>query len=175
VIARKAAITADARAVGAIVFMRGIMTEKPKVEKSLILVCDEGAESGFAPVADALGAEIAARFGARNETPLSIRAHDHDGVLVGGLDGCCHWGWCYVRHLWVAENRRGHGVGRLLLARAEIEAGARNCVGLYLDTFDAGAERFYEHCGFLCFGRIDDFPPGHTRRFLSKRLVGTAS
>jgi hypothetical protein len=51
-----------------------------------------------------------------------------------------------------------------------MEARARQCIGLYLDTFDPGAAKFYERCGFLRFGQIDDFPPGHTRAFLYKKL-----
>jgi hypothetical protein len=51
-----------------------------------------------------------------------------------------------------------------------MEARARQCLGLYLDTFDPGAVTFYEQCGFLRFGQIDGFPPGHMRTFLSKRL-----
>ncbi len=94
-------------------------------------------------VSDSLGAEIAARFGPRNETPLSILAYDGD-VLAGGLNGLAHWRWCYIRHFWVEEDWRGQGVGRRLLAHAEMEARARQCVGLYLDTFDPGAAHFYE-------------------------------
>jgi len=168
-VAKAAAITHAARAMATMFFMRGIMTEKPSAEKLSIIIRREGDERGAARVAEALGAEVAARFGPRNETPLSIHAYDAD-VLVGGLEGSTHWRWCYVRQLWVAASWRGRGVGRLLLARAETEARARYCLGLYLDTFDASAEKFYESCGFRVFGQIDDFPPGHTRRFLIKKL-----
>jgi GNAT superfamily N-acetyltransferase len=145
------------------------MTEKPKVEKPSLIVCREGEARGSAFVAQSLGTEVAEHFGPRNEHPLSIHAYDGD-ILVGGLEGCSHWAWCYVRHLWVTARWRGRGVGRLLLAAAESEARAQKCVGLYLDTFDPGAEKFYETCGFTRFGGIDDFPPGHTRRFLYKTL-----
>lgn len=169
-IAKKAAITDDVRTTGAIFFMRGIMTKKPRVEKPLTIDCDDGNESESARVSEALGVEIAARFGPRNEVPLSIRAYDNEHMLVGGLNGCTHWGWCYIRHFWVAESWRGQGVGRLLLDRAETEARVRKCVGLYLDTFDPGAEEFYAKCGFRRFGLIDGFPPGHARRFLYKEI-----
>jgi GNAT superfamily N-acetyltransferase len=147
------------------------MTEKPRVEKLSITASREGDERGSVLVAEALGAEIAAHFGPRNELPLSIHAYHNEHMLVGGLNGCTHWGWAYIRHFWVEESWRGQGVGRLLLARAETEARARDCVGLYIDTFDPAAEKFYQSCGFACFGRIDDFPPGHARRFLTKRIA----
>jgi GNAT superfamily N-acetyltransferase len=151
--------------------MRGIMTEKPDIEKLSIIIRREGDERASARVAEALGVEVGARFGPRNELPLSIHAF-HGDVLVGGLEGCTHWGWCYIRQLWVEAGFRGQGVGRRLLACAEAEASAGDCVGLYLDTFDPAAEQFYESCGFRRFGQIGEFPPGHVRRFLYRRLPG---
>ena len=170
VIANSDAITHDARTIGAIFFMRGIMTRKPGPDKPLILMLyDRDDERGSKLVSTRLGAEIAAHFGPRNEAPLSILAY-HGDALIGGLNGGTHWGWCYIRQFWVEESWRKRGVGRRLLAHAEMEARARQCVGLYLDTFDPGAAQFYEHCGFLRFGQIDDFPPGHARAFLYKKL-----
>jgi GNAT superfamily N-acetyltransferase len=151
-------------------FMRGILTRKPGPDKPLnLLHYDTDDERGSTLVSVTLGAEIAARFGSRSESPLSILAYDGD-ALVGELNGDTHWGWCYIRHFWVEESWRRRGVERRLLAHVEMEARGRQCVGLYLDTFDPGAAQFYEHCGFLRFGQIDDFPPGHTRAFLYKKL-----
>ena len=150
--------------------MRGIMTRKPRPDKPLILMhYNTDDEKGSTLVSATLSVEIAARFGPRNELPLSILAYDGD-TLVGGLNGVTHRGWCYIRHFWVEASWRKQGVGRRLLARAEMEARARQCLGLYLDTFDPGVAQFYEHCGFLRFGQIDDFPPGHARAFLYKKL-----
>lgn len=121
-------------------------------------------------IAKRLGAEIAARFGPRDETPLSIVARTDAGALVGGLNGVIHWRWLYVRHLWVAEARRGGGIARRLLAAAEVEARARACAGVYVDTFDPGVADSYERAGFVRVGEIADFPPGGRRIYLSKRL-----
>jgi ribosomal protein S18 acetylase RimI-like enzyme len=121
-------------------------------------------------VAAALGAEIAARFGPRDETPLSILASNENGALIGGLNGVSHWRWLYIKHLWVAPECRGLGLGARLLRRAEEAARARSCIGIYLDSFDPSAIRFYEKCGFARCGEIENFPPGHKRFFASKRL-----
>ncbi len=154
--------------------MRGIMTRKPGLHKPLIVVsCDSADDDGPAFVSAALNAEIALRFGPRAEKPLSILAYDGE-ILVGGLNGVTHWRWCYIRHFWVGQSWRGRGVGRWLLAHAEIESRAQNCVGVYLDTFDPGAATFYERQGFARCGQIDDFPPGCARTFLCKRLSALA-
>lgn len=125
--------------------------------------------SGAAAVASSLAAEVAADFGPRDETPLSIVARAGETV-VGGLNGSSHWGWCYIRHLWVHTGWRRQGLARLLLAEAETQARARGCTGLYVDTFNESAVALYEHAGFARFGRIEGFPPGAARTFLEKRL-----
>lgn len=127
--------------------------------------------SGESPeIAACLGAEIAARFGPRDETSLSILARAADGTVVGGLNGVIHWRWLYIRHLWVAGAERGAGIGRRLLATAEAEARCRSCVGVYVDTFDTGVACYYERTGFTRSGEIADLPPGARRIYLAKRL-----
>jgi ribosomal protein S18 acetylase RimI-like enzyme len=146
------------------------MTKAVDDEDGLSLsVFSEADNSGAAAVASSLAAEVATDFGPRDETPLSIVARQGDTV-IGGLNGSTHWGWCYIRHLWVHDDWRRRGLGRRLLAEAEAEAQARDCAGLYVDTFNEAAVAFYERAGFARFGRIEGFPPGHTRTFLQKRL-----
>jgi ribosomal protein S18 acetylase RimI-like enzyme len=135
-----------------------------------IAVFDDTANSGSEFVAAALAAEIATGFGPPNGLPLAIVARAGDAV-VGGLNGVSHWGWCYIRHLWVHTDWRRRGLGHRLLAEAETQANVRQCVGLYVDTFDPGAAAFYERAGFAPFGRIEDFPPGHARIFFRKKLT----
>jgi ribosomal protein S18 acetylase RimI-like enzyme len=151
--------------------MRGIMTTRLNDEDPLsIAVFDDTGNSAAAHIASSLAAEIVAGFGPRDELPISIVANA-GGAVVGGLNGSTHWGWCYIRHLWVDAGWRRRGLGYRLLAEAETQARARQCVGLYVDTFDRGAALFYERAGFERFGRIDDFPPGHSRTFLRKTLT----
>ncbi|QGM96487.1 GNAT family N-acetyltransferase [Methylocystis parvus] len=122
-------------------------------------------------VASVLGAEIAARFGPRDETPLAIASRNGDGALIGGLNGVIHWRWLYIRHLWVAESMRGQGLARRLIAAAEDAARERGAIGAYIDTFDPAVAGFYERRGFARFGEIEDFPLGGRRIYLSKRII----
>jgi GNAT superfamily N-acetyltransferase len=124
-----------------------------------------------AEVAARLGAEIAARFGPREEAPVCVILRDGAGALIGGLNGVTHWRWLYIRHLWVAQPWRGQGVAKNLIQAAEREARARGAIGAYIDTFDDGVAGFYERLGFERFGEIADFPPGGRRIYLSKRFV----
>jgi hypothetical protein len=45
--------------------------------------------------------------------------------------------------------------------------GAKNA---YLDTFSFQAPEFYKKCGHQEFGTLENFPTGHTRYFLTKKL-----
>lgn len=94
-----------------------------------------------------------------------------DGNLVGGLLGFTHWNWLFISHLWLAETERGSGVGRQLIEAAEREAAQRGCAHAHCDTFDFQALPFYEKLGFEVFGRLDDYPPGHSRFYLQKRNI----
>src|ERR1700760_4297088 len=80
-----------------------------------ISVFNDTENSGAAHVASSLAGEVLADFGPRDETPLSLVAGEGDAV-VGGLKGPSHWGWFYIRHLWVHADWRRHGLGHRLLA-----------------------------------------------------------
>lgn len=136
-----------------------------------LVVVTEGESAPAQEIAARLAAHVAAEFGPRDESQLSVFAYD-GADLVAGLNGATHWRWFYVRNLWTAGERRGQGLGAALLAAAEHEARRRGCIGAYIDTFDPRAAAFYEKRGFARFGAIADFPPGAQRIFLSKRLDG---
>ncbi len=149
------------------------MRAKPGAEKRLVYrISGHSGDADAARVSTALGAEIAARFGAPQTVPVSIIALKADGEPAGGFNGVIHWGWLYLREFWIAPAWRGQGAGRALLEQAETLARAGGCQGLYLDTFDLGAALFYERCGFTRCGAIADFPQGHARVFLQKALGG---
>jgi GNAT superfamily N-acetyltransferase len=95
----------------------------------------------------------------------------HDGELVGGLIGYTHWNWLFVKQLWVAEPFRRRGMGRSLMLAAELEAQRRGCSHAHCDTFDFQALPIYCALGYSVFGRLDDYPAGHTRYFLQKRRL----
>ena len=110
------------------------------------------------------------RVPVRVEVPLLVAARGSGSSLLGALLGRTVWGWLHVKELWVAPDHRGRGLGRRLLQAAEEAAIAQGCHGSYLDTFDFQALPFYLRMGYSTFGELDDFPAGHKRHFLQKRL-----
>jgi len=96
---------------------------------------------------------------------------DEAGGIRGGLMADVYFAWMFVAILWVDGAHRGGGWGGALLARAEEEAIARGCQGVWLDTFSFQAPDFYRKAGYEVFGQLADHPPGYTRYFLRKMLA----
>ncbi|MFD1704252.1 GNAT family N-acetyltransferase [Methylopila henanensis] len=110
-----------------------------------------------------------ATVGPSGARPLAVLLRDPETAgTVGGLWGRTSFDWLYVELLVVPERLRGAGFGRALLDRAEREARARGCAGIWLDTFDFQARGFYEKLGFEVFGSISGHPRGRERFFLRK-------
>lgn len=110
-------------------------------------------------------------FGPEQEyQPISILIRANDGTVMGGLLGGSWWGWMYISTLWVHEDLRGQDFGTDLMRSAENEARKRGCGSIFLDTHTFQALPFYQKLGYEIFGQLDDFPPGHTRYYLKKRL-----
>lgn len=93
-----------------------------------------------------------------------------DQKVVGGVIGATYWDWLHVDLMWVEDELRGRGYGHHLLTLAEDEARGRGAKHAYLDTFSFQAPEFYIKHGYRVFGELKDFPTGHQRFFLSKKL-----
>lgn len=102
--------------------------------------------------------------------PIAVLARDRQGSLIGGVYGRLNWNWLHVSLLWVDPQKRRSGLGRRLLARLEAVARDRGCQFAHLDTFSYQARPFYERLGYVVFGELPDYPPGHQRIFLKKRI-----
>jgi GNAT superfamily N-acetyltransferase len=101
---------------------------------------------------------------------LCFVLHAPDQAIVGGVIGETYWDWLHIDLLWVKDELRGCGYGHRLLAVAEQEARKRGAKNAYLDTFSFQALDFYEQHGYQVFGKLEDFPTGHQRYFLTKQL-----
>ena len=125
-----------------------------------------------AAISEALGAFNDARIGVGEwpDVALALALRDAAGGTLGGLLGRSYYRWLFVQILVVPDRLRGQGVGTELLDRAEAEARARACVGVWLDTFSFQAPAFYLERGYSVFGEIADHPAPHRRLFLTKRL-----
>src|SRR5262245_1716139 len=109
------------------------------------------------------------QIGKIDHKPLSITLREKKDI-VGGVIGDTHMGWLFVQYFWIDEKFRRKGFGTRLLGAAEDEARKRGAKNVYLDTFSFQAQPFYEKLGYRAFGRLNDYPSGHSRTWLSKAL-----
>lgn len=93
------------------------------------------------------------------------------GALLGGILADVALGWLELHVLWVEPRRRSTGLGATLLEACERQAREAGAHSARLDTFDWQAEGFYARHGYRVFARLADYPPGHERVFMSKRLA----
>jgi GNAT superfamily N-acetyltransferase len=106
----------------------------------------------------------------RNKKEFLFSTHSETGEFVGGLLGFTHFNHFFASAIFVDQAFRGEGIGRELIRRAEVLALEHGCDHLYLDTFDFQAPGFYKNLGFNLFGMLNDFPKGHQRFYLEKRI-----
>jgi len=118
---------------------------------------------------DGLGAYNASFLPDNRYSYFGIFVRDETGQIRAGLIGYCYAGWLFVNLLWVHANLRRRGIGQRLLAEAERHAIEFGCHSSFLDTFSFQGPDFYPKFGYEEFARLD-YPPGHERIFLKKRL-----
>jgi GNAT superfamily N-acetyltransferase len=118
-----------------------------------------------------LRAYNAAHLGPANAKPLAVAARDAQGRLRGGVFGRTVYRQFLIDLLWVAEDARGCGLGRQLMAAAEAEARQRGCIAAQVDTLSFQAPGFYTKLGFETVGRVSGLPDSPERFFLLKRYL----
>ena len=131
--------------------------------------CDPSAEERDV-IFDGLVEFNESRVGDARFKEFGILASGESEATIAGLLGHTLWNGFFISALWVAEAVRRKGIGRQLLARAEELAIQNDCDHIHLDTFDFQARDFYEKNGFQIFGTIEDYPIGHKRYYLIKKL-----
>ena len=102
--------------------------------------------------------------------PVHFFVKNGRGETMGGLLGGIWGGWLYISFLWVDEAVRGQDWGTRMMDQAEAYARERHCHAVSLDTHSFQARPFYEARGYEVFGTLDDYPKGHKKFFLRKKL-----
>jgi len=135
-----------------------------------LTIVESVSEAEKEAVIDALVAFNDSKAPKENWKGIERYLRSKEGKVVGGAIGYTHWDWLFVKQLWVDEAIRGNGAGKTLMSLLETGAKNRGCDWVWLDTFDFQALPFYKKLGFNVFAELDDFPMGHKRIFLKKKI-----
>jgi GNAT superfamily N-acetyltransferase len=111
-----------------------------------------------------------AATGQADNYAVAFTLKDENGEVRGGLLGDIWGGWLHIGFLWVDRPLRGKAWATQLITAAESYARERGAHHATLETFSFQARPLYEKLGYEVFGTLDDFPPGHAKFFLRKRL-----
>jgi ribosomal protein S18 acetylase RimI-like enzyme len=112
----------------------------------------------------------AAFIGFDNPQKLAVTVRDGAQKIVAGLLAQTNWNWMYIGWLWVDEKYRCRGIGKQLMSDAEREAKRLGCDHTHLTTLDFQAQEFYETLGYEVFAALEDYPRGHTRFMMKKKI-----
>jgi GNAT superfamily N-acetyltransferase len=149
----------------------GSIVEQAQLDSGYhIAYVDNPEESAWGIIGRGVGAYNREQTGASQFERLCYVLRGPDDEIVGGVLGEAYYGWLFVDLLWVKEELRGRGHGHDLLTTVEEAARQRGAQQAYLDTFSFQAPEFYKQHGYEVFAELQDFPPGHQRYFMRKRL-----
>lgn len=131
----------------------------------------EGEDALLSGAVDAILDEAAEAQGHPFEgRKVRLRAVDAEGNFLGGMIGAHLQRWFFVKLLAVSPEARGGGIGAQLLARAEAMARDDGLVGIYLDTFEFQAPRFYLREGYREIGRLPKVGDAPQRIWFAKEF-----
>ncbi|RKE84936.1 GNAT family N-acetyltransferase [Rhizobium sp. AG855] len=136
----------------------------------------DGGDPALPDAVDAILDDAAAALGRPFEgLRVHLRVRDSDGNLLGGLVGAHLQRWFFVKLLAVSPEARGSGIGSLLLRKAEAIARDEGLVGIYLDTFEFQAPRFYVREGYQEIGRLPKVGDAPQRIWFAKQFNSSGS
>lgn len=104
------------------------------------------------------------------EGKVSIGLVENGRLLAGADAQMTAFHILYVSTVFVAEEYRGRGIGRQLMAELERRALQLGANMIRLDTFDWQGEAFYRAIGYEQVGRYDNQQDGFSEYFFVKRL-----
>ena len=96
---------------------------------------------------------------------------EEDGKIIAGLDACITaFKILYVSTLFVDENYRRKGYGRLLVEEMEKRAKEMGVNTIRLDTFSWQGKEFYEELGYEVVGSYENKADSYSEFFFIKRI-----
>lgn len=133
-------------------------------------ITDDPSEKDVDILRDGILSSLPESMEPSNRKPFAVFLRNDENEIVAGISGRTWWRWLDISCLWVREDLRDQDIGTKLIQQAEEIGRERQCTSALVDTLDVQARDFYEKLGYRVWGALDDFPEGHKRYYLSKKL-----
>lgn len=101
---------------------------------------------------------------------FQMMARADDGKIIGGSAAKFQYDVLHVDTLWVDANRRGIGLGRILLEKVENHGRRLGARIAWLETKSWQARPFYEKHGYRVFGELPLLGGRYSHFFMRKDL-----
>jgi len=101
---------------------------------------------------------------------FSIVLKNTKNETVGAIVVSFRWEAMHIETLWIDQSLRNQGLGTKLMEAVEKEAIKRKCYLSYTDTLSWQAPGFYEKLGYTLYGKLDNYPKGHSLSYFKKDL-----
>ena len=141
-----------------------------KPESEFTIVFDQAGDKEAQFVRDHLDFFNVGATGVSAYYPVHFFLKNERGEVMGGLLASIWGGWLHITYLWMDEAVRGKRWATKLMDQAETYARERKCHSVELDTHSFQARPFYERRGYEVIATLDDYPKGHKKFFLKKKL-----
>ncbi|MBS0603994.1 MAG: GNAT family N-acetyltransferase [Verrucomicrobia bacterium] len=93
-----------------------------------------------------------------------------ENVLIGALTARLFWGSLHIRHLVVAPDQRGQGIGKMLMEAAFAYGRQNKCRFANVETMSFQALDFYRRLGFKVDFSREGYDCGCSFYYLSRDL-----
>lgn len=105
------------------------------------------------------------------EVRFFVFARNGNNNITGGIRATCYWNTLHIELLWLSQECRGQGFGKILLVSAEEFAKNNNCEKVFVETTSWQAKPFYEKNGYNLIATLNDRPKGYASFYLMKNLT----
>jgi ribosomal protein S18 acetylase RimI-like enzyme len=102
---------------------------------------------------------------------INLCLKDEKDKVIAGLNSAICWNWMEIDILWVDDEFRGKGYGKILLDEAEHIAKTNACTFIKLNTFSFQAPEFYKKYGYKEIAIIENAPLGRKHYYFKKDII----
>ena len=100
---------------------------------------------------------------------MACTVREDDALIAGGI-GRTEFSRLFISLVWVAESKRGQGLGTEVLVRMEIEAQARGCKDSIIETLNDRIAGLYARLGYQTEAIVSGYVGPFNRHIMLKRF-----